>query len=385
MSRIKGRMRIFARAIPKLILKPLRIQPVEPARILLVHHMLLGDGLLLTALIAKVRQRYPHASLVLACPKALAPLYARGPFDVTALAFDPRDSESVRRVLHSGPYDLGIVAGDNRYSWLASAAGCQWIVAHQGGKPAWKNWPVDQLIPYPDAPAAWGEIAAGLVEGHDPQPYRADHWPAPPASAALPTSLREREYVVLHPGASSTVKRWPVQRWRELVRRVAAQGYQVVWSGGAGEVALVAEIGPESTHLNLAGRLELADLWHVLAGARAIVCPDTGIAHLARLVDVPTVALFGPGNPDIHGAGRYWQHAPFVALVVEDMTCRDQNTIFGRPVSWARRCSRNESTCLAWRNGYADCMAGHSVDQVCVALENLGVLSRADLQSVVHA
>ncbi len=341
--------------------------------------MLLGDGLLLTALIARLRKRYPHASLVLACPKALAPLYAKKPFGVTALAFDPRDSESVRHVLDSGPYDLGIVAGDNRYSWLARAAGCRWIVAHQGGRPAWKNWPVDELVSYPDTPAAWGEIAAELVDGASPEPYRIEDWPAPPASALLPTQLSEREYIVLHPGASSSVKRWPAQHWRELAQWAQARGYQVVWSGGAGEVALVAEIGPDPAHLNLAGRLGLADLWHVLGGARAVVCPDTGIAHLARLVGAPTVALFGPGNPGIHGAGRYWQDVPFAALMV-DMPCRDQNTIFGRRVSWARRCSRNESTCLAWRDGYAGCMAGHSVHEVCDALDN--VWARLSCQSL---
>ncbi|MET5021242.1 heptosyltransferase, partial [Burkholderia pseudomallei] len=77
------------------------------------------------------------------------------PFGVDALAYDPRDGESVRRLLASGPYDLGNVAGDNRHSWLAHGAGCRWIVAHARDAHGWKNRPHDQLRPKPEAPAPW--------------------------------------------------------------------------------------------------------------------------------------------------------------------------------------------------------------------------------------
>lgn len=376
MGRLHGRIIVFTRALPKLAFKALRRKPAQPARILVVHQMLLGDALLLTALIAKTRQRYPYAQIFLACPKAMAPLYAGRPFGVDALAFDPRDRASIQRLAASGPYDLAIVAGDNRYSWLALAAGCRWIVAHGGDKPAWKNWPVDEPITYPDTPAAWAELAAALVDGAAPRPYRPTDWPPPAASTSLPAGLGERRYVVLHPGASSAVKRLPAQRWRELAQRVEAQGYTIVWSGGQGEAALIAEVDPGSAQFNLAGRLSLTGMWHLLAGARALVCPDTGIAHLARLVGVPTVALFGPGNPAIHGAGRYWQDAPFIALAATDLPCRDQSTLFRRRVSWVRRCSRSEATCLAWRNGHADCMTAHSVDTVFRALQSAMELAR---------
>ncbi|MCM3396176.1 hypothetical protein M3651_28075, partial [Cytobacillus oceanisediminis] len=145
-------------ALPRLLFKPLRRKPRQPASIFVAHHLLLGDTLLLTPLLAKLREQYPHARIALACPKAIAPLYAGEPFGVQALAFDPRDPVSVRRLLASGPYDLGLVAADNRHSWLALAAGCRWIVAHDGDAPAWKNWPVDERRPYPDAPAAWGDL-----------------------------------------------------------------------------------------------------------------------------------------------------------------------------------------------------------------------------------
>ncbi|WP_107311395.1 glycosyltransferase family 9 protein [Burkholderia metallica] len=377
MSRFPGRIHIFTRALPRLLFKWLRRKPMRPTSIFVAHHLLLGDTLLLTPLLAKLREQHPDARIVLACPKAIAPLYAGEPFGVQAQAFDPGDPVSIRRLLATGPYDLGIVAADNRHSWLALGAGCRWIVAHGGDSPAWKNWPVDEFRPYPAEPAAWGDLAAELVDGPPPRAYRPDDWPAPPATAgALPASLLERPYVVLHPGASTQVKLWPIERWRALAADVETAGLVPVWSGGKGETELIDAIGPHAGQPNFAGKLGLSDLWHLYAHARAVVCPDTGVAHLARLVGVPAVALFGPGSAAVHGAGRYWRDAPFVAVTIEDMPCRDQPYIFRRHVAWIRRCDRDTTTCVAWRDGSAACMSGLSVDAVRDALQQVLVQFR---------
>jgi len=370
MSRLSGRIRIFARALPRLVLKPWRRKPTKLRRILIAHHLLLGDTLLLTPLIAKLREEHPQAEIALACPKAIVPLFAMRPFNLTILPFDPRDLLTVRAVLDSGPYDLGIVAGDNRHSWLALGAGCRWIVAHSNDIPAWKNWPVNEQVPYPQAPSAWADLAAELVPGAPARPYRQGDWPAPPHITIPEADSLQGRYIVLHPGASTSVKRWPSDRWRQLADFVVGLGYVPVWSGGPGEAELIRRIDPDPQHPNMAGLLGLGELWHLFAGAKAIVCPDTGVAHLARLVGVPTVALFGPGNASIHGAGQYWRDVPFVPVTVTDMPCRDQPVIFRRQVDWVRRCDRNASTCVAWHGDYADCMGRLSVEWVAAELKN---------------
>jgi ADP-heptose:LPS heptosyltransferase len=371
MSRLSGRIRILARAVPRLMAKPWRRRPVSVQRILLAHHLLLGDTLLLTPLLAKLRTQYPQAQIVLACPKAIVPLYEGRPFGVSVLPFDPRDLATVNALLRSGPFDLGFVLGDNRHSWLALAAGCRWIVAHAGDVPAWKNWPVNQSVPYPATPAAWADLATELIDGPPPRLYRPTDWPAPRHAPLPDAHLLTHPYVVLHPGASTQVKRWPDARWRELARRVEALGYVPVWSGGPGEAELIRTIDPDPHHPNLAGRVGLGELWHLFAGARAVVCPDTGVAHLGRLIGVPTVALFGPGNAQIHGAGRYWSEVPFVPVTIVDMPCRDQPQIFRREVAWVRRCDRNSVTCVAWKGDHADCMGRIQVDSVYDALQNV--------------
>jgi ADP-heptose:LPS heptosyltransferase len=374
MSRLAGRLHIFARALPRLVVERFRCKPSRITRVLIAHHLLLGDTLLLTPLLAKLRTRYPDAQVVLTCPKPIVPLYAGRPFGVEPLAFDPRDHHSVAKVLRSGPYDLGIVAGDNRHSWLALAAGCRWIIGHGGDSPAWKNWPLNEKGCYPAAPAAWADVVAQLIDGPAPSRYRPAYWPVP-ASNPLPDAEKlSRPYVVLHPGASGAVKRWSPDNWHALAQAVESLGFTPVFSGGPTEVALVRAIDPHGKYPSYAGRLDLGQLWHLLAGARALVCLDTGVAHLARLIGVPTVALFGPGSAAIHGPGDYWRDAPFVPLTIVDMPCRNQPRIFRHRVAWARRCDRNVATCVAWEGEQAKCMAMLSVPMVLDALH--GVLSK---------
>jgi ADP-heptose:LPS heptosyltransferase len=47
----------------------------------------------------------------------------------------------------------------------------------------------------------------------------------------------------------------------------------------------------------LAGRTDLAGLAATVAGARHVLCGDTGVAHLATAFRVPSIVLFGPTPP----------------------------------------------------------------------------------------
>ena len=331
-----------------------RAQGGEPVRrILIAHYLLLGDTILLAPLLKKLAMIYPHAERIVLARPAVAPLFARRPYGAMAMPFDRRDAASRRGVIDSGPYDLAIVPDDNRYAWLARAAGARRVIGFANDKPAWKNLMLDRAVPYPDRAGAWADIAARCLSGDDSQMpvdrFRAGEWPAPDASPFATSFDRSSQpYAVLHVGASTPLKQWPAERWRALADRLIADGLRIVWSGGAGERAVVdavglrvgVDAGVHSGEVDLVGRLDLAQLWQLLARARLLVCPDTGIAHLARIVGVPTVALFGPGSRVIHGAGEFWSDAPFRAITIDDFPCRDQRTLYRREIAWVRRCGR---------------------------------------------
>ena len=345
-SRFFPRLAIGAFAIARRIAGGERRAPANPGRILIAHHLLLGDTLMLTATLAKLRQQYPGADIAMALPRAFAPLYEKRPYGVRVLPWDPRDPASVIRLLRERRFDLALIPGDNRHSWLAQAMGARWIVAFAGDSPGYKSWPVDALRPYPGTAGTWSDITATLVDGDAPAPYAAEDWPAP---AAAPFARPAGPYAVLHVGASSALKLWPPDRWRDIARSLRASGQRIAWSGGKGEEALVAACAPEPDDVVTAGRLDLPQLWHLVAGARVLICPDTGVAHLGRIVGTPTIALFGPGSTLLAGAGNFWRNSPYRALSIAPFPCRDQHFLFKRQVAWVSICKRSTAECAAPR------------------------------------
>lgn len=340
-----------------------RTPPLQPKRILIAHHLLLGDTLLLTPLLAKLRMLHPDAEIVMTVPTAIALLYEKRPYGVIAWPFDPRRPDTVRPMLAQKGFDLAIAPADNRNSWLALALGSHWIVGHDGDRPPYKNWPMDQLVPYPAIPTAWGEIAAQLVEGAAPPPYQSSDWPAPDCTAF---DLPGTPYCVLHVGASTPLKLWQPEKWHALARHLSQRGFTVIWSGGRGEEAIVTAIDPTATYSSYAGRLDLPQLWHLVRNAALLVCPDTGVAHLGRMTGTPTVALFGPGSALIYGAGDFWRASPYHAVTVENFLCRDQRIIFKRQIEWVRRCERTPQQCP-----FPACMHAIGLDAVIAAADVL--------------
>jgi ADP-heptose:LPS heptosyltransferase len=261
---------------------------------------------------------------------------------VRALPFAPSDSSTTRALLGEEPFDLAVVVGDNRYSWLAAALRSSHIVAHAGDRPWTKEILIDEMRPFAAEPAALGDMFASLVDGADPSPYARGDWPAPDAP---PFDLPARPYAILHVGASTPLKQWLPERWLALARHLEGRGVNVAWSGGRGEEAIVARCDPERRYPSFAGRLDLAQMWRLLAGAALVVAPDTGIAHVARAAFAPAITLYGPGSAVLGGPGRFWRNVPQRAVTVEPFPCRDQQVLFRRRVEWVRRCGRGVDEC----------------------------------------
>lgn len=355
--------RLYVMGAAALRMATRRHRPTEVRRVLIVQHLLLGDTIMLTPLLKKARERFPQAEIVMACPRPYALIYDQRPYGVEALPFDARSLPDHIALRKRAGYDLALVPGDNRWSWLARALHARWIVAFAADQSRYHDWPVDEERLLPREQMPWGDMATRLLDGPDPAPYSVRDWPAP---TFVPYARPKGRYCVLHLGASSPHKLWPAERWRQLLLWAEGQGYEVVLSTGRTEQQLLEPVDPQQRHGALAGRLDLAQLWDLLAHAAFLVCPDTGIAHLARLVGVPTVALYGPGSPISSGPGRFWAQSPFRAVWDPDVACRDQNRLFERRVEWLRQCWRGVDEC-----GDPFCIRRVQIAQVTTAIEEL--------------
>ncbi|HXI37578.1 MAG TPA: heptosyltransferase, partial [Burkholderiales bacterium] len=203
-SRFGVRARVVGQALALRLVRGPRQRPGEVRRALVAHHLLAGDTLMLTPLLAKLRAVYPGAEIAMTVRRALAPLYAGRPYGVDALPFDPRDKGALRDLLDaSNGFDLAIVPGDNRYSWLAAALDSAWVVAFAGDRPAAKSWMVDELVPLPETPMAWSDMNPRLVPGAFAGKYDPADWPAPPFR---PFEAPAKPFCVFHVGAGSPLR-----------------------------------------------------------------------------------------------------------------------------------------------------------------------------------
>jgi ADP-heptose:LPS heptosyltransferase len=127
---------------------------------------------------------------------------------------------------------------------------------------------------------------------------------------------RDPARVVVHPGASVPARAWAPERHRDLVATLAAEGRDVIVTGGPGERELTRGVaGTVAT--DLGGETSLADLAGLIAGAGCLVTGNTGPAHLAAAVGTPVVSLYAPTVPAVRW--RPWR-VPH-ALLHRDVPC----------------------------------------------------------------
>jgi heptosyltransferase-1 len=143
----------------------------------------------------------------------------------------------------------------------------------------------------------------------------------PPARlfAGLPRPL-----VLLHPGTSAfaAFKRWPIDRFVELARRLAARGISIAVSYGPGEIELAAPVLAAVKQARAVdGRaLSLRGLAGAMQHVDVVVAADTGPLHIAAAVGAHCVALFGPKDSLRYGPRAFDQVGHEVLFA--DVPCR---------------------------------------------------------------
>jgi lipopolysaccharide heptosyltransferase II len=149
-------------------------------------------------------------------------------------------------------------------------------------------------------------------------PVRGEARRAMLAKAATAGMDARRRWLVVHPGATASSRRYPEARLTEAVRLLAAEGRWQIAIAGANADARCAEAIASRVHdvVSLAGRLDWPELAALIAAAEAIVCNNSAPAHLAAAVGTPVVDLYALTNP---------QHTPWRVphrALWHDVSCR---------------------------------------------------------------
>jgi len=116
-------------------------------------------------------------------------------------------------------------------------------------------------------------------------------------------------FIVISP-CSSVVKRnwrnWTVEGYAEIADLAQTKfNLNVVFTGGPSEQekAFGEKIRNkmQTSATNLIGQLSLKQLLAIIKQSIAVISPDSGPAHMATTVNVPSIALFSTSNPNFTG------------------------------------------------------------------------------------
>ena len=125
-----------------------------------------------------------------------------------------------------------------------------------------------------------------------------------------------KRFVAIHPGSGAVEKCWPISRFADVIQRLWKQNHPVLLLSGPADAERMDDLlqylslppAPEMCKmLTYAPLLEVAQ--H-LQQCRCYLGNDSGITHLAAMLGVPTVAIFGPTDAKI------WRPVgPFVKVI----------------------------------------------------------------------
>lgn len=271
-----------------------------PRRVLVIRPGGIGDAVLFIPMLIELRRSWPKARLeVLAERRNASVLDGTGLVD-DVLHYDrPRDLFRALR----GRYDV-VIDTEQYHALSALVAAVTRAPRRIGFRTNSRRHMFTNTVPYDQTIyEAWSflalaKAATGRPCSWDPQQ---SFYPIPDAALAvadeLLSPLARGPIVAIHPGASIPERRWPVERYAELARRLSEKGYPIVVLGGAADRDAANRIAAATagSRVNLSGRTSLPVAAAVVSRVAVYVSADTGLLHLAYAVGTPTVHLFGPG------------------------------------------------------------------------------------------
>lgn len=275
------------------------VLPATPKRVGVICPTAIGDLILASGLLMNIHERFPDAEIHLFHGKSNAGVVPLLPLPVVGHECDFRMIRRIVRCLRDSGLDL--VVDITPWPRITAIAACLSGAATVGyrTKGQFRHFSFCVAVLHRDDRHEIENLQAiAELFGGAPD-YRAKlREPIGP----LEIGLVLQETVLCHPcpgGTRAVDKRWPNERWARLAERLLSLGYRVGFTGGAADKEVVDDIldriaGHTSQVVSLCGDLSLEEMSYAVRHCRAFVTVDTGVLHLASVMNAPTVALMGP-------------------------------------------------------------------------------------------
>jgi lipopolysaccharide heptosyltransferase II len=282
---------------------------LKPFRILIRSSNWLGDAVMSVPTVRAIKNGRPDAQVTVAAPAKIAPMWKLVP-EADAIISLPNGSllPAVSLLKRQPIFDVAILFPNSLRvaleSWLSG------IPRRVGYHGHCRSWLLNQTVREPRKPGPpehhsrrFLRIARECGAEISNTEYRILN--REPPNTNQTSNMKNQTFIGLCAGAEyGPAKRWLPERFAEAAAKISAQSSAQWILFGTKNDALIgnqiaAAIGDHC--VNRIGHTTLDQLIDELRECRLVLTNDTGTMHLAALLGVPVVAIFGSTEPRLTG------------------------------------------------------------------------------------
>jgi lipopolysaccharide heptosyltransferase II len=277
---------------------------LKPFRILIRSSNWLGDAVMSVSAVRAIKDGRPDVHMTIAAPAKIAPVWKLIP-EVDAIIPLPDCSllPVVRLLRQQMPFDVAILFPNSlRVALETRLSGIPRGVGYRGH---WRSWLVNQIVRQPRKPGPPEHHSLSFLRIARECGAEASKIEVPNPNPNQTSNLKPQTLIGLCPGAEyGPAKRWLAERFAEAAEKITAQSSaRWILLGTKNDAAIgeqiAAAIGDHC--VNRIGQTTLDQLIGELRQCRLLLTNDTGTMHLAALLGVPVVAVFGSTEPRLTG------------------------------------------------------------------------------------
>jgi heptosyltransferase-2 len=278
-------------------------EKLKPFRILLRSSNWLGDAVMSVPALRAIKKGRPDAHVSVLVPEKIASMWKLIPEVDEVLSLPGKSPFTAMGLVRRQPrFDVAILFANS----LRSALEVLFVPRKVGYRGHARAWLLNQIVRELRRPGPPEHHALRFLRIANDCGAEVDLNGTIQLTDAIASSkVKGRTVLGLCPGAEyGSAKRWLPERFAEVAESVS-NGSNAKWillgtnnDKAAGDI-IAAKLGDKC--VNRIGQTTLDELMSELRECRALLTNDTGTMHLAALLGVPVVAIFGSTEPHLTG------------------------------------------------------------------------------------
>ena len=278
-------------------------------KILIIHTAFIGDIVLSTPLIQKLKDLYPKSEIdYLTLPTNQSVLY-NNPNLNEIILYDKKGKDKgikgflkVLKILKQKKYDYAVIP--HRFIKSILLAKLAKIPDIVGFDVATGSSLLDKKVHY-DMKKHEVERLLNLV-GYEGKKIPVRIYPAKENFVKIEkmltisgyTGKKEQKLILVAPGSQRSEKMWPIEKYREIIERLKKnKNYFIGITGSKSEKELPLNFEKDKNVIDFRGEISLVEFGALISKADVVVGNDSSPIHIASGFEKPfVIGIFGPGK-----------------------------------------------------------------------------------------